>query len=167
MILELIVIFSEVHPLLCLLGVPAALFLAWVISKAIHPRARKVGFFLAACFAYQAFLLLIFASPLITRESIETFNMKWTIDEKYLQSLQDPVVVFEFESNPNYRVMQSSNVLASYLSDLGEPVVPVTFAVTRDLGRFQSFRISKVADLDNWQYRWQGTQSTGRVRAPW
>ncbi|WP_146677926.1 hypothetical protein [Pirellula sp. SH-Sr6A] len=93
--------------------------------------------------------------------------MKWAIDEKYLQSHQDPVVVFEFENNPNYRVMQSSNELARYLSDLGEPVVPVSFVVERDLGRFRSFRISKVADLDKWQYGWQGTQSTGRVRAPW
>jgi hypothetical protein len=58
--------------------------------------------------------------------------MTWVIAKTPSQGQQEADVIFTFVEHPKCRVGQFSNELAAILREQNEPVVPVSFEVTRD-----------------------------------
>ena len=94
--------------------------------------------------------------------------MTWTVAETPSQGQKQAEVIFTFVEHPNYSVGEFSDELAAYRREKDETVVPVCFGVTRDFGRVRGFRMTKIADLTNWQSAYGYYSSSGSGNdSPW
>ena len=164
----MILAYIDTRPFLYLGGIPIAMFVAWIIAHAARRRFASPGFLISTFAIYTVLFLFIFAGPFVGRESIETFDMTWTVAETPSQGQEEAEVILTFVKHPNCSVGEFSDELAGYLREKNETVVPVSFGVTRDFGRVRGFHMTKVADLTKWKSAYGYYSSSGSgTDSPW
>ncbi len=109
--------------------------------------ARRRPFLLSALFLGGVFTTAALALG-VERE--ETHPMIWSYATDDEGRADRTHILLEFEEHPGWVSRIRSRDLGPYLESLGTDRVPVTFLVTRDLGRMRSFIETRVGALTTW-----------------
>lgn len=163
--------YFDARPFLYLAGVPVALLLAWLAWALLGLRLRRGGllaWLLSGFVAYTLLFALLLAGPFVGRESLETFEMTWSVAQAAPAVSAPDEVTLTFVAHPDHQLIQRSDPLAEHLALGGREVVSATFRVTRDYGRMRGFRMVEVDGLRDFAssgstYRIQGGGEDG----PW
>lgn len=83
------------------------------------------------------------------------FDMTWSLTTHRSGSRDRTAVRLEFTDHPGWTTDIVSKELADYLVARGAPQVPVTIRVIRDFGKLRTFKVIRVADLEDWNWGWR------------